>query len=344
MLTSSVQVDCFQECRMPRGRERVSKRALLSLLIVAGVGPGVLAAHADTYPARPVKVIVPFSAGGPLDIVARAVSDKVSVSLKQPFVMENRAGAGGNLGADAAAKAAPDGYTLLMTLSTALTANPSLYKKLPFEPLKDFRPLSVMANSSQMMVVHPSVPVRTLEEFVAHAKREPLTYAHAGPGSGGHLAMEYFRTVAGFETVQVPYRGNAPLVIDLVAGQVKAGFVATTGVIQHVRAGRLKGLAISADKRSPIAPDVPTMAEAGYPDFKIDSYFVVLAPAGLSEAIAGLLEREVQLALKHADVRERFRAQDLEAVGSSSAEAKARLQADTELWARIVKLANMRID
>ncbi len=155
--------------------------------------------------------------------------------------MENRAGAGGNLGTDAAAKAAPDGYTLLMTLSTALTANPSLYKKLPFEPLKDFRPLSIMANSSQMMVVHPSVPVRTLEEFVAYAKREPLTYAHAGPGSGGHLAMEYFRTVAGFETVQVPYRGNAPLVIDLVAGQVKAGFVATTGVIHHVRGGQAQG-------------------------------------------------------------------------------------------------------
>jgi tripartite-type tricarboxylate transporter receptor subunit TctC len=258
--------------------------------------------------------------------------------------MENRAGAGGNLGTDAAAKAAPDGYTLLMTLSTALTANPSLYKKLPFEPLKDFRPLSIMANSSQMMVVHPSVPALTLGEFVAYAKREPLTYAHAGPGSGGHLAMEYFRTVAGFETVQVPYRGNAPLVIDLVAGQVKAGFVATTGVIHHVRAGKLKGLAISADKRAPLAPDVPTMAEAGYPDFKIDSYFVLLAPAGVPDAIAGRLEREVQLALKHADVQERFRAQDLEAVGSSGVEARARLQADTELWARIVKLAKMQVD
>ena len=326
------------------GRARVSKRILLSLLVGTGVCLGAVSAHADAYPTRPVKVIVPFSAGGPLDLVARALSDKLSISLKQPFVMENRAGAGGNLGTDAAAKAAPDGYTLLMTLSTALTANPSLYKKLPFEPLKDFRPLSIMANSSQMMVVHPSVPVRTLEEFVAYAKREPLTYAHAGPGSGGHLAMEYFRTVAGFETVQVPYRGNAPLVIDLVAGQVKAGFVATTGVIHHVRAGKLKGLAISAGKRSPLAPDVPTMAEAGYPDFKIDSYFVLLAPAGVPDAIAGRLEREVQLALKDADVQEKFRAQDLEAVGSSGAEARARLQADTELWARIVKLAKMQVD
>jgi tripartite-type tricarboxylate transporter receptor subunit TctC len=326
------------------GRERVSKRVLLPLLAVALFGIGAITARADSYPARPVKVIVPFAAGGPLDIVARAVADKLSASLKQPFIMENRAGAGGNLGTDAAAKAAPDGYTLLMTLSTALTANPSLYKKLPFEPLKDFKPLSIMANSGQMMVVHPSVAVSTLKEFVAFAKRQPLTYAHAGPGSGGHLAMEYFKTVAGFETVQVPYRGNAPLVIDLVAGQVKAGFVATTGVIQHVREGKLKGLANSADRRSPLAPEVPTMAEAGYPDFKVDSYFVALGPAGLPDEVAKVLEREMRAALKFSDVQEKFRAIDLEAVGSSAEDARARLQADTDLWARIVPMAKMQVD
>jgi len=224
------------------GEGRVSKRTLLPLLIAAGLGLGIFAAQAQTYPSRPVKVIVPFSAGGPLDVVARAVSDKLSASLKQPFVIENRVGAGGNLGTEVVAKATPDGHTLLMVLATTLTANPSLYKKLPFDPGKDLRPISIMTNSSQMVTVHPSVPVSTLAEFVAFAKKEPLTYAHAGPGSGGHLAMEYFRTVAGFETVQVPYRGNAPLVIDLVAGQVKAGFVATAGVIGHVREGRLKGL------------------------------------------------------------------------------------------------------
>jgi tripartite-type tricarboxylate transporter receptor subunit TctC len=312
--------------------------------LVLAAGFAQLEAAAQPYPSRPVKVIVPFAAGGPLDIVARAVSDKLSASTKQPFVMENRAGAGGNLGADAAAKAAPDGYTLLMTLSTALTANPSLYKKLPFQPLVDFRPLSVLANSSQMMVVHPSVPVATLAEFVTFAKRQPLTYAHAGPGSGGHLAMEYFKTVAGFETVQVPYRGNAPLVIDLVAGQVKAGFVATTGVVLHVRDGKLKGLAISSAARSLLAPAVPTMAEAGYPDFKIDSYFVALAPAATPDTIALQLERELQAALRFPDVQEKFRAQDLQAVGSSAAEARARLEADTALWARIAKVAKMQVD
>jgi tripartite-type tricarboxylate transporter receptor subunit TctC len=291
-----------------------------------------------------VKVIVPFAAGGPLDIVARGVADKLSASLKQPFIMENRGGAGGNLGTDAAAKAAPDGYTLLMSLSTTLTANPSLYSKLPFDPLKDFRALSVMANSRPMMVVHPSVPVSTLAEFVAFAKKEPITYAHAGPGSGGHLAMEYFKTVAGFETVQVPYRGNAPLVIDLVSGQVKAGFVATTGVVHHVREGRLIGLAISGERRSQIAPDVPTMAEAGYPDFKVDSHFVALAPAGTPDAIAEVLEQEIRRAMQAPDLREKLRVHDLEVVGSSAADATARLQAETALWARVVKAAKMQVN
>jgi tripartite-type tricarboxylate transporter receptor subunit TctC len=252
--------------RRMRGGGRVSNRTVLSLLIAAGVGLGSFAAQAQTYPSRAVKVVVPFAAGGPLDLVARTLSDKLSARLKQPFVIENRVGAGGNLGTEVVAKAPPDGHTLLMVLATTLTANPALYKKLPFDPDKDLRPISLLTNSSQMMVVHPSVPVNSLAQLVALAKKEPLTYAHAGPGSGGHLTMEYFRTVAGFETVQVPYRGNAPLVIDLVAGQVKAGFVSTAGVIGHVRAGRLKGLAISSAKRSPLAPEVPTAAEAGYPD------------------------------------------------------------------------------
>jgi tripartite-type tricarboxylate transporter receptor subunit TctC len=315
------------------------------LLMAAGFGVSMMpAAAAETYPSRPVKLIVPFAAGGPLDVVARAVADKLFAGLKQSFVVENRVGAGGNLGTDTVAKAAPDGYTLLMVLSSTLTANPALYRKLPFDPEKDLRPLSLMTTSSQMLVVHPSVPVNSVAEFVAMAKQQPLPYAHAGVGSGGHLAMEYFRLLAGFETIQVPYRGNAPLVIDLVAGQVKAGFVATAGVIQHVRAGRLKGLAISSANRSSLAPEVPTTAEAGYADFKVETWFVALGPAGLPDAIAELLERELQQALKQPDVREKFRAQDIEVVASSGAEARSRLKAETALWAKIAQRANMRVD
>ena len=301
-------------------------------------------AFAQTYPARPVKVVVPFAAGGPLDFVGRAVFDKLSAKLKQTFVMENRTGAGGNIGTEAVAKAAPDGYTLLLVLSGTLTGNPAMYRKLPFNVEKDLRPITLLTSNTQMMVVHPSLPVNTLAEFVAYAKKQPITYAHAGPGSGGHLAMEYFRTMAGFETVQVPYRGNAPLVIDLVAGQVKAGFVATAGVIQHVRDGRLRGLAISGATRSPLAPDVPTTAEAGYPDFKLQTYFVLLGPAGLPNVIADLLEREVREAMRSPDLQDKFRAQDIGVVASTTAVARDFLRADTALWARIAKEAKLQVD
>jgi tripartite-type tricarboxylate transporter receptor subunit TctC len=301
-------------------------------------------AFPQSYPTRPVKVVVPFAAGGPLDLVGRAVFEKLSVSLKQTFVIENRTGAGGNIGTEAVAKAAPDGHTLLLVLSGTLTANPAMYRKLPFNVEKELRPISLLVASSQMMVVHPSLPVSTLAEFVAYAKKQPIAYAHAGSGSSGHLAMEYFRTMAGFETVQVPYRGNAPLVTDLVAGQVKAGFVSTVGVIQHVRDGRLRGLAISSAVRSPLAPSVPTTAEAGYPEFKVETYFVLLAPAGLPDATAELLEREVRTALKAPDLQDKFRAQDIEVIGSDAAAARAFLREDTALWARIAKDANLRVD
>jgi tripartite-type tricarboxylate transporter receptor subunit TctC len=322
------------------------KRHMLGVALIALAAMFSAAAPtlAQSYPTRPVRVVVPFAAGGPLDLVGRAVFEQLSASLKQPFVMENRTGAGGNIGTEAVVKAAPDGYTLLFVLSGTLTANPALYRKLPFDVAKDLRPISLLAASTQMLVVHPSLPVNTLAEFVAYARKQPVTYAHAGSGSGGHLAMEYFRTMAGFETVQVPYRGNAPLVIDLVAGQVKAGFVSTAGVIQHVRDGKLKGLAISAPARSPLAPDVPTTAEAGYPDFKLVTYFVLLGPAGLPDAIAEQLERTVRAVLTSPDLKDKFRPQDIEIVASSAADARAFLRADTALWARIAKDANLRVD
>jgi tripartite-type tricarboxylate transporter receptor subunit TctC len=322
----------------------MQRKVVGALVAVAAMLASVAPAPAQSYPTRPVKVVVPFAAGGPLDLVGRAVFEKLSASLKQPFVLENRTGAGGNIGTDAVAKASPDGYTLLFVLSGTLTANPALYRKLPFNVEKDLRPISMLVASTQMLVVHPSVPVNTLAEFVAYAKKQPLAYAHAGPGSGGHLAMEYFRTMAGFETVQVPYRGNAPLVVDLVAGQVKAGFVSTAGVIQHVRDGKLKGLAISAAARSALAPDVPTTAEAGYPDFKLGTYFVLLAPAGTPDTIAEQLERAVRAVLASPDLKEKFRPQDIEVVGSDAAAARAFLREDSALWARIARDANLRVD
>jgi tripartite-type tricarboxylate transporter receptor subunit TctC len=321
---------------------RLDRQALLALSTALFAIAFSTATSAQTYPTQPIKLIVPFAAGGPLDLVGRGLGDKLSASLKQPVIIENRVGAGGNLGTEAVAKSPPDGYTLLLVLSGTLVANPAVFGNLPFNPERDFEPISLLTSNSQMLVVHPSVPVNTLAEFVTYAKKEPITYAHAGPGSGGHLAMGYFGLLAGFQGVPVPYRGNAPLMTDLAAGQVQAGFIASAGAIPHVAAGRLKGLAISSAKRSPLVPHVPTTAEAGYPQMKLDTYFVLLAPAKTPAATLALLEREVQKAVKLPDLQAKWQANDIEPLGTSAAEAKAILKSETALWADIVARAKLQ--
>jgi tripartite-type tricarboxylate transporter receptor subunit TctC len=317
-------------------------------MALGGVWP-LDAAAQQLYPNRLIKIIHPAVAGGPTDIVTRAIAEKMSISLKQPIVIENRPGAGGNIGTEAIARAAPDGYTLGMVLGTTLTVNPSLYNKLPFDPDRDFRLISIVATSGNMLVVHPSIPVNSVKEFVAFAqaaasRREPINYASGGIGTPGHLVMENFRVHTGFDAVHVPYRGNTPMVADLVAGHVKIGFVTSAGMMDHVRAGRLKGLGVSHGGRAPLAPDVPTIAESGYPDFKVENLAVMLAPAGIPEPIAELLEREVQAALKLPDIIERLRAMDTTPVGIVGAEIPTRLKADRKAWAKVVATANMRLD
>src|SRR5262249_49818538 len=245
----------------------IAKRSSQFAGVFLAVAAFACGACAEPYPNRVVKLVVPCPAGGPGDIIARAVTDKLLVSLKQPFVIENRPGAGGNVGTELIARAAPDGHTLGLVLNSILSVNPSLYKKLPFDPDKDFRPISILTKAGNMLVVHPSVPVNSVTEFVAYAKaaaarREPIIYASGGNGNPGHLTMENFRVHAGFEAIHVPYRGNAPMVIDLVAGQVKFAFITSSGMMDHVRAGRLKGLGVSRLTRSPLAPDVPTIDES----------------------------------------------------------------------------------
>ena len=271
----------------------LSRRLLLSVVAGASFGIPASADAPQPYPQRPVKIITAGIPGTTFDLVARALADQLSLRLKQIFLVEPRPGAAGNVGAEFVAKASPDGYTLIMALGTTFAVNPSLYRKPPFDPLADFTFIAITATTSTVLVVHPSVPVSSVAEFVAFAKKEPIAYAHGGNGTPGHLTMEYFRLMAGFQTTPVPYRGNPQLVTDLVGGQIKAGFVAASGVIQHVREGRLKGLAVSTRSRSPLAPDVPTIAEAGYPEFEFASYHVLAAPAGIPEPVAALLEREV---------------------------------------------------
>jgi tripartite-type tricarboxylate transporter receptor subunit TctC len=253
-------------------------------------------------------------------------------------------GASGNTGSDAVAKSTPDGYTLLLVLSSTLTVNPALYQRMPFDPEKDFRLITIATSSSQLLVVHPSLPVHSVKEFVTEASREPIAYAHAGPGSPGHLMMEFFRMYAGFKAQPVPYRGNAPLVNDLIGGQIKAGFVGSGGLFGHVRDGRMRALAISTSARSPLLPDVPTIAESGYPEVKFGAYFLLAAPAGVPDDIAELIEREARAALQSPDIKAKLRAIDIEVQATTSAEAREIIKAEAETMARVVKATGMRID
>jgi tripartite-type tricarboxylate transporter receptor subunit TctC len=323
----------------------VPRRAALAALMAVGLTAGfAVSAWAQAYPNRPVRIIVPFPAGGPLDIMARAVADKMSASLKQNVLVENRAGASGNIGSELVAKAEPDGYTLLIVLNTTLAVNPSLFSKMPFDPARDLRPLSMLTSNSQMLAVHPTLPVKSVKEFVALANKETISYASAGHGSPGHLVMEYFRLKAGFKATMVPYKGNAPLMSDLVAGHVKVGFVASAGVLPHAQAGRLRTLATSAKTRSKIAPEVPTIDESGYPGFNVETHFVFAAPAGLPDSIAAVLEREANAAIKAPDVQARLLKLDIIPIGTTGKEAAAQLAEQRKLWAEVVKAANMRID
>jgi tripartite-type tricarboxylate transporter receptor subunit TctC len=311
----------------------------LATLVIACATLLSSSAIAQSYPTHPIKIIVSSAAGGPLDVVARAVAEKLSAALKQPVVVEARAGAGGNIAADAVSKAEPDGYTLLFTLSTTLTVNPHLYKGLTF----NLKPITVVNYSTQTLFVHPSVPVTSVAEFVAWAKKEgPVSYAHGGIGTSSHLVMEYFRLLAGFDTIGVPYRGAAAMVADFIAGQVKVSFGSTSGLLPQAAQGKLRALAVSTAKRSPLAPDLPTIAESGYPGFELTTDFILMAPGGTPDEIVGLLEREVRQAIDTPEFKDRFSKQDIWIVASTSAEAAARIKAGFTLWADVVQRTGMK--
>ena len=324
-------------------------RTLCAIAVATVCSPGyvVLAsslASAQIYPSRPVRIVVPFPPGGPLDLIGRAIADRMQADLKQPFIIENKAGAGGNLGSDAVAKSDPDGYTLLLGLSSTTTANPWIYGNFPFDPAKDLAPISIVATYSQTLVVHPSLPVKTVKEFVDYARNNAVSYANGGIGSPGHLLMELFKLKANFPAISVPYRGNAPLVVDLLSGEVKSGFVAAGGMIQNIRDGKLRGLAISTKERSPQLADVPTIAEAGYPEVLLGGYMVLHAPAGTLPAIVELLQKEVQSALADKTIQERARRIEVDPVPTTSAEATRLLLEERELMKQLVQSTKMRID
>ena len=315
--------------------------SLISLAALAFASSGT--AHAQTYPDRPIRLIAPFPAGGLADVLARAVGDQMQKSLGHPIVVENRAGAGGNTGAAAVAQAAPDGYTLLMSSAGILTANPHLYAKMPFDAATAFMPISNVAEMSMLLVVHPKVEAKTLQELVALAKARPnkLNFGSPGIGTTGHLGLAMFMHAAQVQITHVPYRGAAPAVQDLIAGQIDGVVDNPPTVISHIQAGRLRPLAVAAKERMALLPDVPTAAEAGIANYEASSWFGIVAPAGTPPAIIARLHREIAAAVRSPALQERFAKTGARLVGNTPVEFAAQIKAERTQWGEIIKTAGI---
>ena len=304
------------------------------------------ASHAQGYPSKPIRFVVPYPAGGPLDTVARLLGAKVSESVKQPVVVDNKPGAGGNIGADIVAKSPADGYTILMGAVATHAINPTLYKAIPYDPIKDFAPITQVASTPNVLVINPSVPVATVREFITYAKANPgkLNFGSGSTGSAGHLAGELFKSMAGVDMAHVPYKGAAPAMQDLVGGQIQAMFDNLASSLAQVKAGKIKALAVTTSKRSQFAPDLPTVAESGLPGFDISTWFGIFAPAGTPKEALDRLHAEFTKALAAPDVREKMVNLGAEPVGSKPEEFAAYIKAESEKYSRVIKASGARVD
>ena len=313
--------------------------AVLAALLCAGT------ALAQDYPNRPIRIIVPFSAGGAVDGPMRAVAQELSKQLKQQIVIDNKPGAGATIGSEMVAKAAPDGYTLLLASQTnAISA--TLYNKLSFNPVDDFAPISLLGREPGVLVVHPSQPVKNVAELVALAKQRPgqLNYASSGNGSGQHLFMALFASMAGINVVHVPYRGSAQATTDLLGGTVQLSLPGTQAMVKHIKEGKLRALATTGVTRSPQLPDVPTLAESGLTGYSAYVWMGLLAPKGTPPAIIERLQRELKITLAAPEVKGFFNEAGIEMVGSTAAEFGSYFREERDRWARIVKETGAKID
>lgn len=324
--------------------KRARHMTVSAVLAVSSVAAAALA-WAQTYPTKPIRIVVPFPAGGTSDILARAIGQKLTEEWKQPVVVDNRPGAGANIGAEIVAKSPPDGYTLLLA-STIHTINPSLYAKLSYDPVRDFSPITLIAATSQVLVVHPSVPVKTVKEFIAYAKKRPgeLHYSSAGNGSQPHLTAELFKARTGIHIVHVPYKGAPPAMTDLLAGHVALTFATSPSAVPHVRSGKLRALGVSTLKRISALPEVPTIDEAGVPGFEASGANGLVGPAGLSPAVVEKLNAAVVRIVNDPVMSRYLRDQGAEPWTTSPAEYAAYLKSEVAKWAKAVKDSGARID
>jgi tripartite-type tricarboxylate transporter receptor subunit TctC len=321
---------------------RIVQRILLGALVaVAATG-----AFAQSYPSKPIRLIVPFPPGGTTDILAREMGERITSATGQPVVIDNRPGAAGNVGSDIVAKAAPDGYTLLMCTVSSHAINPGLYSKLPYDHIKDFAPVILVARVPNVLEVNPSVPVNTVTDLIKLAKEKPgqLNFASSGSGTSIHLSGELFKTMAGVDMVHVPYKGSAPAVTDLVAGQVQVMFDNLPSSLGQIKAGKLRAIAVTSTQRAPALPDVPTIAESGLPGFEATSWFGVLAPAGTPPAIIAKLNAEIDKWLQSPEAKEKLLGQGAAAAGGTPEQFGAYIRAETDKWAKVIKTSGAKID
>ena len=300
-------------------------------------------ALAQAWPQRPIKVVIPFPPGGPTDLVMRTATEKIQTILKQPVVIENQPGAGGNIGAATVARAAPDGYTFLFATDTLLTVNPHVYKSMPFK-LDDLKPISVLSSFSQTLVCNPSLGVKTVSELIAKSKTMPLSYASGGAGVPGHLSTELLLSMTGMQMTHIPYKGPAPAMQDVLANQVPCGLLAGPTVLPHVRSGKLTALAVSGHARSPSLPEVPTMDEAGVKGYEADFSLILMAPKQVPDDIVAKFRQAVVDALRAPEATERLKASDQIVIGSTPEQAVAKVAKDFAKWGAVSRKIGLSLD
>ncbi len=318
----------------------------LSLAVFAGFTSFVSmvgSLTAQTYPSKPIRVVVPVTPG-PLDTLARLLSERMQEQFRQPFIIENRPGAGGNIGAELVAKSSPDAYTLLYAIDTTFTVNPSLYRKSNFDYEKDFSPVTLIGEFGLVLAVNPQFPANNLQDFIELGKRRALSYGSSGNGSPAHLAFAYFQNVAGIKGNHVPYKGATQSVTDLLAGQIDSSLVVVSAVAPHIRAGKLRGLGVSVAARSPLVPEVPTIAELGFPGFDVGFGFLVMVPAATPEALVNLLHGAIKTAMEDPRAKQNLLVQGINPMALQPKEARDWIRKSRTRWASVVQQSQMSLD
>lgn len=321
---------------------RSTHRPSLALLCAIGLAAG--SAAAQQYPVRPIRLLVPSTPGGSVDTLARTIGPKLSERWGQQVVVENRAGAGGAIAAETTAKSPPDGYTLMLGTIASLGTNVSLMKKLPYDPVKDFAPVTLVATQNLVLTVHPSLPVKSVRELVKFAQSRPgqLTFASAGNGTGSHLSGELFKLLAGVELLHIPYKGVAPALVDVISGQVSMSFPSILTSLPQVQSGRLRALAVSGAQRSAALPDLPTMMEAGVKDYESATWYGIVAPAATPSEIVSKLNTEIVAILKQPDTRERIARDGADPVGNTPQQFGAFMKSEIEKWRKVIRAAGIQ--